>query len=150
LLENIKYLETISITIKQSINELKILFQKINEKKENLKLNIQKIFTKIRNSLNNREDELLSEVDKTFDELFFKEGLIKDSEKLPNKIKMLLKKGNIMEDDWKDKDKIIFLINDCINIENNINDINKINEIIKNCNSKADLNISFNPEDNEI
>jgi len=72
LLENIKYLETISITIKQSINELKILFQKINEKKENLKLNIQKIFTKIRNSLNNRKDELLSEVDKTFDELFLR------------------------------------------------------------------------------
>jgi len=27
---------------------------------------------------------------------------------------MLLEKGNIKEDDWKDKNKIIFLINDCI------------------------------------
>ena len=58
----------------------------MTEKKETLKLNIQKIFTNIRNSLNNREDELLLEVDKKFEDKYFKEELIKDSEKLPNRI----------------------------------------------------------------
>ena len=54
LKENIKYLEDLSNTLQNSINELKILYEKINENKEELKLKIQKIFTKIRNILNDR------------------------------------------------------------------------------------------------
>ena len=64
LKENIKYLEDLSDTFQQSINELKIIFDKICEKKEEFKLKIQKIFTKVRNKLNEREDELLLEIDK--------------------------------------------------------------------------------------
>ena len=150
LSENMKYLENLSETIEQSIKELNQLFQKINENKENLKINIQKIFTKIRNSINNREEDLLLAVDKKFDELFFKEELIKETEKLPKKIKISLEKGNINENDWKDKNKLIFFINDCINIENNIKEINLLNETIKTCHSKANLKIKFNPEENEI
>ena len=56
-------------------------------------MEIQKVFTKLRNSLNDREDELLSDVDKSFDELFLNENVIKESEKLPNKIKVSLEKG---------------------------------------------------------
>ena len=52
--ENIKYLQNLSNTLKESINNLKILFEKICENKEELKLKIQKIFTKIRNELNKR------------------------------------------------------------------------------------------------
>ena len=144
------YLENLSGKKEESIKELKQLFQKINENKENLKFKIQKVFTKIRNSINNREDEVLLIVDEKFEELFCKEELIKESEKLPNKLKMSLEKGKIKENDWKDKNKLICLINDCINIENNIKEINLINETIKNCNSKADLNIKFIPEENEI
>ena len=59
LKENIKCLEDLSNSLEQSIHEIKILFETIIEKKEQLKLNIQNIFTKIRNELNNREDELL-------------------------------------------------------------------------------------------
>ena len=58
LKENIQKLENMSNNLKDKINELKNIFEKINENKENLKLKIQKIFTKIRNELNNREDEL--------------------------------------------------------------------------------------------
>ena len=58
LKENIKYLEDLSNTFEQSINVLKQIFEKINNNKEELKLNIQKIFTKIRNELNSREDEI--------------------------------------------------------------------------------------------
>ena len=64
---NIKYLEEISNTLQESINNMKIIFEKIIKNKEDLKLNIQNIFTKIKNVLNSREDELLIEVDKQFD-----------------------------------------------------------------------------------
>lgn len=55
-------------------------------------LNISKIFTKIRTTINEREDEILEEVEKLYDELFFKEDIIKISEKLPNQIKIYLEK----------------------------------------------------------
>ena len=56
-------MEDLSKKLEQSINELKSLFKTINESKEELKLKIQKIFTKKRNRLNEREGYLLLEVD---------------------------------------------------------------------------------------
>ena len=87
LKENIKCLEDLSNSFELSINELKKLFDKINKNKEELKLKIQKIFTNIRNSLNNREDELLNEVDKEYGNLYGNENIIRIGEKLPEKIK---------------------------------------------------------------
>ena len=46
--ENIKYLKEISVNIQESINEIKNLFDKMTKKKEDLKMKIQKVFTKIR------------------------------------------------------------------------------------------------------
>ena len=74
LKENIKCLENLSNKLEQSINDLKILFNKINQDKENLKLKIQKIFTNIRNVLNEREDEILLEVDNQFTIILELEG----------------------------------------------------------------------------
>ena len=54
--ENIKLLEELSSKFKETFNEIKIKCEQINENKEQLKLKIQKIFTNIRNILNNRED----------------------------------------------------------------------------------------------
>ena len=82
-------------TIEESIKKLKIIFEKINENKEDLKLKIQKIFNKIRNKLNEREYEILLEVDNKFNDLYFKEDIIKESEKLPNKIKNHWKKEKL-------------------------------------------------------
>ena len=48
---NIKYLEDLSSKLEQSIKELKELFDNISENKENLKMKIQKIFTKIRKEI---------------------------------------------------------------------------------------------------
>ena len=47
----------------------------VNENKEELKEKIQKLFTKLRNVINDREDELLLEVDKKFNELYFNEDI---------------------------------------------------------------------------
>ena len=73
--ENIKCLEELSINLENSINKLKILFENMNNEKENLKLKIQKIFTKLRSDLNNREDELLLEIDKK-NESFISDDII--------------------------------------------------------------------------
>ena len=150
LLENINYLEKLSKTIESTINELKKIYQEINENKENLKTKIQNIFTNIRNALNNREDELLLEIDKKYDELYFKEQFIKESEKLPKIIKTLLEKGKIEDKEWEDNNKINSLINICIDVENTINDINILNKSIEKNISMKDLNIKFNPEESEI
>ena len=96
---NLKCLEDLSKTIENSIFELNKLFQIINQKKEPLKLDIQKIFTKIRNSLNSREDELLLEVDKKFEDLFFNEEIVKVGAKLPKRIKESINQGNIIKNE---------------------------------------------------
>ena len=77
--ENLKYLEKICNNIESSINDLKKIFEKINEEKEQLKMKISQIFTKIRNAINEREDELISEVDNKFNKFFFNEDIISKS-----------------------------------------------------------------------
>ena len=135
--------------LKENITILENLFNKINEDKEVLKEKIQKIFTNIRNEINAREDNLLIEVDKKFENIFFKGEKMKKLEKLPNKIKISLEKGKIIDNEWNDDNKLRSIINDCINIENNIKDIdllNKNNELYK---SKK-YNIRFIPEETEL
>ena len=138
-----------SNNLKDKINELKNIFEKINENKENLKLKIQKIFTKIRNEINNREDELLNEIDKLYDENYFKEDIIKSGEKLPDKIKKSLEQSKIIDNNWNNN-KLNLSIYNCINIEKYINDIDIIEKEVKKCNLNNNLEIKFIPEESEI
>ena len=133
--ENMKYLESSSSSLEQSIDDLKKISEKINENKEELKTKIQKIFTNIRNILNEREDELMLEVDKKFNELFFNDKYIKKGEKLPKLIKKALETGKKINCQW-DNNKLNFYINDCIDIENIISEIKKIEEFLKESTSK--------------
>ena len=148
--ENIKILNDLSNDIEQTINELKNILEKINKNKEELKTKIQAMFTKLRNEINKREDELLLEVNKKFDELFFDENLVKKSEKMHQKIKIYLEKGKKINDEWKDKEKLSSIINDCINIENTINVINNINDNIKNYKEKKSYEIKLKPNEDEL
>ena len=141
-------LENLSNTLQESINNLKNIFEKINENKEQLKSKIQNTFTKVRNELNEREEALLLEVDKYFDDSFFKQDIIKQSEKLPKKIKLSLEKGKIIDKECK-INKLSLIINECINIEKNIKNINEIDEKIKICNNFKN-NIIFTPEKEEL
>ena len=138
--DNYKYLEDLSKNVEKSINDLKNILEKIGENKEKIKLDIQNIFTKIRTILNEKEDQLLNEVDNEFNKLYFKEDLIKECEKLPNKIKISLENGKKTIENWKENEnnKLNFLINDCLIIEKNIEYINKLEEIRK----KSNLNNS--------
>ena len=134
LKQNIIFVHNLSINIEQIINDIKKISEKVTEKKEELKTSISKIFTKLRNALNNREDVLLLEVDKKYSELYYDEELMKKYEKLPNKIKYYLEKGKLIENNLESNINLNKLINDCIIIENVIDDINKIKEKIKNYN----------------
>ena len=76
-------------------------------------MKISKIFTKIRSILNEREDQLLIELDQKFNDLYFKEDIIKKGEKMPNNIKTLIDKGKfILNKEWNDENKLIERIND--------------------------------------
>jgi len=148
--ENIKNLEDLSNNIEQTINELKNMLENINKNKEKLKSKIQLTFTKMRNEINKREDELLLEIDKKFDELFFDERIVKESEKLHHEIKIYLEKGKKINDEWEDKEKLSSIINDCNSIENLINDVNNINDIIKNCKEKQKYEVKLKPNEDEL
>ena len=76
--DNIKLLEELSSKFNEVFNEINKICEEINQNREKLKLEIQKIFTNIRKVLNNREDELLSNVGKEFDNFSFKSNIIKD------------------------------------------------------------------------
>ena len=79
---------------------LKEVVQKIENEKEDLKLKIQNIFTKIRTILNEREDELLLEADNIYKTKYFNEDIIKNVEKFPKKIKLSLEKGKLIDKEW--------------------------------------------------
>ena len=70
--------------------------------------------------------------------LYCNEEIIKESDKLPNKIKISLEKGRIIDKEWNDNN-LTSLINDCNNIENDTKDINIINDNIKKCDLNKDL-----------
>ena len=147
LKENIKILEDLSLNLEESINEIKALFVKVNKNKELLKQKIQKVFNKLRNALDERENELLLEADKQFNNLFISEDIIKEKDNLTYKIKQSIKKGKSIDNQWKDDSQLSSLINDCIIIENNIKDTNLINDNLKKCKNNQNIKINFNYED---
>ena len=76
LKENMKCLGVSERKFEESIETLKKVFQKIENDKEQLKLEIQNTFTKIRTVLNDREDELLFEVDNLYNTNYINEDII--------------------------------------------------------------------------
>ena len=114
----------------QNINQLNEKIKDFEINKEKVKQSIQNLFTKIRSAINDREDQLLLDVDKKFEKFYSEQNMLKKNEKLPNKIKKYLEKGKLINDEWNENN-LFQLINDCISIENN-------NEIIKITKEKMD------------
>ena len=129
--KNLKSLEELNTNIKSQIEELNKIYDKIVEDKEAVKLKIQKIYTQLRNMINEQEDKLLFEIDRKFKKIYFKEKFVKQCAELPKKIKNTLIEGNAINKEWDEK-KLNYLINGCINIENNIETINQMNKAINN------------------
>ena len=77
---------------------------------------------------------------------YFSEDIIKESEKLPHKIKTALKNRKILDKyNSNDISEISLLINESISTENNIKKINKIKENIHKYDNN--LTIKFNPKE---
>ena len=93
LKENIKSLEDLENNFNENIKELKDIFEKIEKGKEDLKIKVLNTFTKIRTTLNERETQLLLEIDNLYKEKYFGEDIIKKAEKLPKQIKVSIEKG---------------------------------------------------------
>lgn len=142
LKENIKTLQELSKNIDNIINELKNINENINKDKDELKINIQKLFTKLKSAINEKEDQLLTKVDEIYDNSFITDELVKSSEKLPNKIKASLEKGNLIQKEWNENDLANY-INICLYIENNIKEINKIKDVIEKYKSKSKTKVKF-------
>ena len=73
---------------------------------------------------------------------YAEEKIIKESEKLPKKIKISLQNSEELNNQ-EDKNKINIFLNECINVENNIQEIKNIQENIKKFNNSKDLRIDF-------
>ena len=146
--ENLKILEELSQNIKQQIIDTKKSMNKINENKESIKKDIQQIFTKLRNELNNQEDKLMEEVDKKFNDTFMDDNILKQAEKIPDKIEFLLKQRKIINEDLKKTNKKELIIY-CLNIENNIEAIKQLKNTMKNCNN-LEHTFKFNYKNEDI
>ena len=138
LSKNIKSLENSSDKFKVLRNDIEKNIEEIDKNKEEIKGEIQKVFTKIREELNNREDHLLIEVDQIYEKEFNVRNIdnILKEKKFYEKIKIFIDKGKIAEKEWDKFDNKISLINDCINIEKAIDKINNINSSIENYKSQ--------------
>ena len=145
LKENVKYLEESTKNMEELLKNLKDIYEKINASKEEKKLKISNIFNQIKNIINKREEQLLLDLDNTYDNIYFKEDLIKKGELLPDQIKTLLEQGNkLINEQWDDK-KLCETINYCDNIENNVKIITEINKSIEKFNFNK-VDIKFLPE----
>ena len=144
---NTKYLEEISNTLKESIDNLIKTNEKIAKDREDIHLKIEKTFSKIRSKVNNREEEILAEVNGLFDKMYIDEKNLKKWDELPNSIKSSLEKGKKIE---SNDDKLVLFIDECINIENNLKEINKINQIIKKNIDKGYKEVQFNFDEEQI
>ena len=140
--ENIINLEKLFETINQFMDELNNNCEKINKKKEELKINIQKIFNNIRNEINNREEEILLKIDNKYNNLFVKEDILRKYEAFPYKIKKFIEECKSMDKDWKNE-KLNSIINLSINIENSIKNFLEMNENFKKFNSKKIYQVDY-------
>ena len=146
--ENIKNLEELNNNIVKQIEELKKIFDRVEKDKENVKLKLQKIYTQLRNIINEEEDKLIAKIDKKFDTIFFGEKFVKKCTELPKKIKDSLNISKSISKEWNEN-KLNYLMNGCINVEQNIEIINKINNAITKQNSNK-IKINFIEEENKI
>jgi hypothetical protein len=135
------------------MEEFKKNYEKVT--KEITKTKIQNIFTKIKESIDGREKEVLSKFEDLmanhFDEIFEKEK--QKYENLSNTIEESLSKSRDLEEEMNDieKNKINSAINECLILENSIKDLS--NDLAKIKNeidiSKVTSGLKFSEEEDE-
>ena len=99
--------------------------------------------------MNEREDKLIEEVEQKFKNSFFDDNIVKECDKLPNNIKKCLDNGKDIKDKWNKENELPYVINCCIEFENNLNKIDEINQKIIKCNSNK-IKILFEIKEKNI
>ena len=133
------------------INKLNEAYKEITDKKENLKIRVQKFFTKIRNEINQREDQLLLIVEQVYEKYFFNKNFSKDIDKIKNKLNLSFNKElNILNEYDKDEINFISLINDCLIIEDCIKEINFLKENYEKYENNKTIIIDLKLKEEEI
>ena len=153
LIDNLKLLKKFSSNLKKMLKDIKIIFDRTNPIKEDIIMNIKNIFDNFRILLDNREKELLEEVENIYSKNFFDENFLKESDKFPTKIKYNLDKGKNVLDNWEEGErngKLNLLINDSINIEKNIQELQTIKDKINSLNTRSKLQFCTYNDDIEV
>ena len=149
--QNIIYLKNNRTSFDSLINKLKQAYKEISDKKEKLKIRIQKFFTKIRNEINKREDQLLLIVEQVYENYFFNKNFSKDIDKIENKLNLSINKGMLVSNEYNnDEINFISLINDCILIEDCIKEINYLKENYEKYEKNETLAIDLKLKEEEI
>ena len=149
--QNIIYLKNNRTTFDSLIKKLKEAYKEISDKKEKLKIRIQKFFTKIRNEINKREDQLLLIVEQVYENYFFNKNFSKDIDKIENKLNLSINKGMLISNEYNnDEINFISLINDCILIEDCIKEINYLIENYEKYEKNETLAIDLKLKEEEI
>ena len=149
--QNIIYLKNNRTSFDSLINKLKQAYKEISDKKEKSKIRIQKFFTKIRNEINKREDQLLLIVEQVYENYFFNKNFSKDIDKIENKLNLSINKGMLVSNEYNnDEINFISLINDCILIEDCIKEINYLKENYEKYEKNETLAIDLKLKEEEI
>ena len=149
--QNIIYLKNNRTSFDSLIKKLKEAYKEISDKKEKLKIRIQKFFTKIRNEINKREDQLLLIVEQVYENYFFNKNFSKDIDKIENKLNLSINKGMLISNEYNnDEINFISLINDCILIEDCIKEINYLKENYEKYEKNETLAIDLKLKEEEI
>ena len=151
--DNIKLLKKFSLNMKKMAKDILNIIERVNPIKEKIISNIKNIFNDVRILLDELSQDLLNDVENLYNQNFFSENYLRECNKLPTKIKYNIEKGKNVLDNWKEGEKVgkmNSLINDCINIENNVEDLKNIQDKINSLNSKSTLQLCFDENDIEI
>ena len=149
--QNIIYLKNNRTSFDSLINKLKQAYKEISDKKEKLKIRIQKFFTKIRNEINKREDQLLLIVEQVYENYFFNKNFSKDIDKIENKLNLSINKGMLVSNEYNNYEiNFISLFNDCILIEDCIKEINYLKENYEKYEKNETLAIDLKLKEEEI
>ena len=140
--ESFDKLEDISNDLDQSINKFDLFKIETNKEKENLKSKIKNVFLKLKHLLEERENQLLLELEKEYNKIFLDEKIIKENQKLPLKLKNSSELISSIREIENEEDELSSEINYYIEFEKDLNKINEIKEKINKCYSKK-INIFF-------
>jgi hypothetical protein len=143
--DKINNLEKNYKTLSDILIGMENLLDNFKDQKEKIKLKIMNIFTEFRNALNSREDELLEEIDKRFNEIYYTENLIKENRVIEKQTKIYLDKNKILNinniDIIQFINEIDILTKNQESIENKINKLSTLFDKVKN----YEIEMEFRP-----